>query len=349
MDDEMNHAAAPGAAQMTSLDLRMKSIHLKSMTDAHSIAHLPWTALRSFEAASRLGSFQAAARELSVTPTAISHQIKRLEEHLGSRLFERLHRALKLTPAGRILARETQKAFSGLARTIDRLQVEGHAGTAHDLAISVVPSLAGKWLTPRLHGFQERYPRIGLRIIADEALADLKGDKTVDIALRYGPARPEKGIHAELLWPETEVIAVCGKPIARKFATRPPADLARHMLIRTAPPKTPANRDPPSADWNAWFKAAGVPVDAGLRKALTGPFFSTTHLSIEAAIAGRGIALAPRILVAADIAAGRLIQPFATSLVDPNGFWLLCREDRLTESGIKAFIGWIRREAARVE
>lgn len=316
------------------------------MTEASLIAHLPWTALRSFEAASRLGSFQAAARELSVTPTAISHQIKRLEEHLGSRLFERLHRSLKLTPTGRMLARDTQKAFGNLARTIDRLRADGHAGAAQDLVISVVPSLAGKWLAPRLYRFQEKHPRIGLRIVADEALVDLRSDKTVDIALRYGPARPEKGIHAERLWPVTEVIAVCGKGIARKLAARRPADLASHMLIRTAPPKPSASRSPPSADWSAWFKAVGVPADAGLRKVLTGPFFSATHLSIEAAIAGRGIALAPRVLVEADIAAGRLVQPFAVSLVDPNGFWLLCREDRLTESGLKAFVTWIRREAA---
>ncbi|MFZ5672649.1 MAG: LysR substrate-binding domain-containing protein [Pseudomonadota bacterium] len=316
------------------------------MTDASPLAHLPWTALRSFEAASRLGSFQAAARELSVTPTAISHQIKRLEEHLGSRLFERLHRSLKLSPTGRILARDTQKAFGNLARTIDRLRVDGQAGAAQDLVISVVPSLAGKWLAPRLYRFQERHPRIGLRIVADETLVDLRGDKTVEIALRYGPARPEKGIHAERLWPVTEVIAVCGKGIARKLAARPPADLASHMLIRTAPPKPSASRSPPAADWSAWFKAAGVAVDAGLRRALTGPFFSTTHLSIEAAIAGRGIALAPRVLVEADIAAGRLVQPFAISLADPNGFWLLCREDRLTESRLKAFVTWIRREAA---
>lgn len=316
------------------------------MTEASLIAHLPWTALRSFEAASRLGSFQAAARELSVTPTAISHQIKRLEEHLGSRLFERLHRSLKLTPTGRMLARDTQKAFGNLARTIDRLRVDGQAGAAQDLVISVVPSLAGKWLAPRLYRFQEKHPRIGLRIVADEALVDLRSDKTVDIALRYGPARPEKGSHAERLWPVTEVIAVCGKGIARKLAARRPADLASHMLIRTAPPKPSASRSPPSADWSAWFKAAGVPADAGLCKVLTGPFFSATHLSIEAAIAGRGIALAPRVLVEADIAAGRLVQPFAVSLVDPNGFWLLCREDRLTESGLKAFVTWIRREAA---
>ena len=321
------------------------------MTDSNSIATLPWTALRSFEAAARLGSFQVAALELAVTPTAISHQIKRLEEHLGSRLFERLHRSLKLTPAGKVLAREAQKAFSGLARTIDRLKIDGQASATHDLAISVVPSLAGKWLAPRLHGFQEKHPRISLRVVAEEALIDLRSDKTVAIALRYGPARPEKGIHAERLWPVTQVIAVCGKAIARKLAARPPGDLARHMLIRTAPPKTKSSpgRMPPAADWSAWFKAAGVPPDDGLRKALAGPFFSTNHLSIEAAIAGRGIALVPRVLVEADLAAGRLVRPFNTSLMDPNDFWLLCRKDRMTESAVKDFIAWIRREAGRSE
>lgn len=321
------------------------------MADPNPIASLPWTALRSFEAASRLGSFQAAGLELSVTPTAVSHQIKRLEEYLGARLFERLHRSLKLTPTGKTLARESQKAFSGLARTIDRLRIDGKASTSHDLAVSVVPSLASKWLAPRLHGFQERHPGIGLKIVADEALVDLRGDKTIDIALRYGPAHPDKGIHAERLWPTTEIIAVCGKQIARKLGAGTPADLARHMLIRTAPPKSKASpkRMPLAADWSAWFAAAGVPVDAQLRKALNGPFFSTNHLSIEAAVAGRGIALAPRILVAADIAAGRLTRLFETSLVDPNGFWLLCRKDRITESELRSFIGWIRSEAGSPE
>lgn len=321
------------------------------MTDGNSIASLPWTALRSFEAAARLGSFQAAAQELAVTPTAISHQIKRLEVHLGSLLFERLHRSLKLTPAGKVLAREAQKAFGGLARTIDRLKIDGQASATRDLAISVVPSLAGKWLAPRLHAFQEKHPRIGLRIVAEEALIDLRGDKTVAVAFRYGPARPEKGIHAERLWPVTEVIAVCGKAIARKLAARPPGDLARHMLIRTAPPKTKSapGRTLPAADWSAWFKATGVPPGDGLRKALAGPFFSANHLSIEAAIAGRGIALAPRVLVEADLAAGRLVQPFETGLVDSNDFWLLCRQDRMTDSAVKAFITWIRREAGRTE
>src|SRR4051812_38280089 len=121
------------------------------MTD---LAALPWTSLRVFEAASRLGSFKEAARELSVTPTAISHQIKRLETYLGLSLFERLHRSLQLTPAGEALAAEAQGAFLRLGRTLDNLRLEGRVAGPHTLTVSVVPSFATKWLAPRLHDFQ---------------------------------------------------------------------------------------------------------------------------------------------------------------------------------------------------
>src|SRR4029079_2493613 len=116
------------------------------------IAALPWTALRAFEVASRLGSFKASAQALSLTPTAISHQIRRLETHLGASLFERLHRASRLTPAGKGLARDLQQLVAGLAQTLDRLKSDGRLKEAHTLTVSVVPSLASKWLAPRLHG-----------------------------------------------------------------------------------------------------------------------------------------------------------------------------------------------------
>jgi LysR family transcriptional regulator, glycine cleavage system transcriptional activator len=105
------------------------------------LAALPWTALRAFEAASRLGSFKAAAQALAVTPAAISHQIKLLETYLGFRLFDRLHRRLRLTAAGAVLAREAQRAFAGLEQTIDALMTDGPAPAAR-LTVSVVPSLA---------------------------------------------------------------------------------------------------------------------------------------------------------------------------------------------------------------
>lgn len=319
------------------------------MADRKPVAALPWTSLRAFEAASRLGSFKAAASELTVTPTAISHQIKRLEMHLGITLFERLHRSLRLTSPGRNLARELQAMFARLERNIEKLKTDGRVVGPHGLTVSAVPSLATKWLAPRLHVFQTAYPGISLRIAADETLIDFRRDRTIDIALRYGPKPPEKFMHAERLWPRGEIIAVCRPDIAKDPALRSPADLKGQMLIRTAPPKvrTPSGRAPRAAEWTTWFTAAGIAMDGGLRKALDGPVFNTTQLAVEAAMAGRGIALAPRILVEMDIASGRLVRLFPVRLIDPNSFWLLCRADRLKDSRIQAFVRWIRLEAGR--
>jgi LysR family glycine cleavage system transcriptional activator len=317
------------------------------VADRSHIAALPWSALRAFEAASRLGSFKAAADALSVTPTAISHQIKRLEAHLGLRLFERLHRALRLTAAGETLAEEAQRAFARLERTIDALVVDGRAAGAQALTVSVVPSLAAKWLAPRLHRFQTNHPRTGLRVIAIEELVDFRRDATVDIALRYGPGPYHDGVLAERLWPSGEIVAVGTADLARDASLREPADLVRQMLIRTAAPTAVADRGETTARWGwpAWFAAAGVPIDAAVRRALKGPMFSNTQLAIEAAASGRGVALAPLVLVEPDIASGRLVRLFEASYTDPNAFWLVCRSDRRGEAGIRAFMRWIRQEA----
>lgn len=319
------------------------------MADRKPIASLPWTALRAFEAASRLGSFKEAASELAVTPTAISHQIKRLEMHLGIKLFERLHRSLKLTAPGRDLARELQAMFARLERSIGKLKADGRAAGPHGLTVSVVPSLATKWLAPRLHVFQTAYPHISLRVAADEALTDFRRDRAIDVALRYGPKPTGNGMHAERLWPKGEIIAVCRPDIAKDPSLRSPKNLRGQMLIRTAPPRarTPSGRAPRAAEWTAWFMAAGIAMDGALHKALDGPIFNTTQLAVEAAMAGRGIALAPRILVEMDIASGRLVRLFPVEVADPNSFWLLCRADRLKDSRIQAFVRWIRQEAGR--
>ena len=295
-----------------------------------ALAAIPWTSLRAFEVASRLGSFKAAARELSVTPTAISHQVKRLETHLGLALFERLHRSLQLTPAGEVLAVEAQGAFLRLEQTLGNLKLQGVMAGPESLTVSAVPSFATKWLAPRLHGFQAAHARIGLRIVADEVLVDLRRDRIVDIAVRYGAGPYGAGVHAQRLWPKGEIIAVCAPALARDPSLRSPAGLAQQMLIRTAPPapRKPSRRAPLRSDWLAWLAAAGVPIDGAVRRALEGPIFSASQLAVEAAVAGRGVALAPAVLDERDIASGRLVRLFATSLPDPNTFWILCRAGR---------------------
>ena len=320
--------------------------HLSVMSN---LAALSWTALRAFESASRLGSFKEAAIELSVTPTAISHQIRRLETHLGLALFERLHRSLQLTPAGESLASEAQDAFLRLGRVLDSLRLEGRAVGPHALTVSCVPSFATKWLAPRLIEFQASHPKTELRVVADETLVDLRRDRVVDIALRYGRGPYGKDLYARRLWPNGAIIAICAPALAKDPALRAPAGLGRHMLIRTASPawRTQSRRNRPMSDWEAWFAAAGVAIDGAIRKALEGPHFNASQLAIEAAIAGKGIALVPEILVARDLVNGRLVRLFATSIPDPNAYWVLCRSDRAREASIRTFIRWLVEEAAQ--
>lgn len=275
--------------------------------------------------------------------------MKRLETRLGLKLFERLHRALLLTSAGEMLAKEAQAAFLRLEQTLDRLRLQGRVADRGSLTVSAVPSFATKWLAPRLHDFQAAHPRIVLRVLADEALVDLRRDRTVDVALRYGPGPYGAGVVAERLWPQGTIVAVSAPAVAKDKALRTPAGLARQMLMRTASPAARGGSKRPSshADWSTWLAAAGVAMDGAIRKALDGPVFSASHLAIEAAVAGKGIALAPSVLVERDIQAGRLVRLFAVAVPDPNAFWLVCRADRQAESRVRAFRRWIKREASR--
>lgn len=304
------------------------------MTD-RPISLAPLGALRAFEAAVRLGSFKAAAAALSVTPAAISHQVKALEAYVGAALFERLNRALRLTRAGQALAPVVQTAFDDLDRALSELRERsGSPGMRAALSVSAAPSFAAKWLAPRLHRLQAAHPGLDIRLLATDTLADLA---TVDIALRYGRG-PYPGVHAERLWPDGEIFPVCRPGL--KLAA--PRDLARHTLLRTAPPQTTTVA--PRADWPAWFAAAGMRAP---KAAAHGPTFSGTHLALEAAASGQGVALTPGILVAADLASGRLMRPFPIALPDPYAFWLLSRETAANRARIRAFTRWIRSEIAQ--
>src|SRR5262249_13755392 len=163
--------------------------------------------------------------------------------------------------------------FARLERTIDALIVDGRGTASPTLTVSVVPSLAAKWLAPRLHRFASAHPRIGLRVVAVEGLVDFRSDPTVDLALRYGPGPYGESAHAGRLWPAGEIVAVCAPELARDPTLRGPADLARQMLIRTAAPGTPTSTASSRAGWAAWFAAAGVGLGPAIQKALKGPLF----------------------------------------------------------------------------
>jgi DNA-binding transcriptional LysR family regulator len=308
----------------------------------HRIATMPLGPLRAFEAAARLGSFKAAAGELGVTPAAVSHQVKSLETYLGAALFDRLHRELRLTRAGERLAATTTQSFGDLMRTLDDLAETGLTAGAATLSVSAAPTFAAKWLAPRLHDFQAAHPTIELRLRADDVLTDPSRDRQVDVAIRYGRGPYDSELHAERLWPEDVVVAVCSPDLARNVVNV--SDLLSMRLLRTAAPSGTERTAP--IGWAAWFEAAGVPRDVVARAIDHAPRFSTTQIALEAAMVGKGVALSPRVLVAEDLATGRLVAPFVTAIPDPFSFWLLHRQDRADEPRITRFTTWMRKAAS---
>src|SRR6201991_3035732 len=246
--------------------------------------------LRAFEAAARHLSFTQAASELNVTQTAISHQIRRLEEELGIRLFVRKNRALALTPKARDYLPGVRAAFNDLRLATDRLLRKGDDNV---LTISTLVSLAAKWLLPRLSSFQEAHPGIDVRITTSTALVDFKsGD--VDAAIRYGrgqgPGLQADWLMADQLFPVCSPALLTGdKPL------RCPEDLANFVLLHSS-----AGYDD---DWRLWLTAAGLPASISKQPGLT---FDLILMTVQAAIDGFGVAMGRTSYVEADIAKGGL-------------------------------------------
>jgi LysR family glycine cleavage system transcriptional activator len=291
----------------------------------------PLIAARAFEAAARHLSFQKAAHELNVTPTAVSHQVKRLEEHLGKPLFLRLNRAVELTETGVSLACRLRDLFVQLEDVLDPERNE-HSGTIN---ISAMPSLAAKWLAQRLPDFEARNPQWRVRLDAEDGLVDFKSGN-VDMALRYGAGNWE-GVHARY-WMEAKVIAVCSPGLLKRVPLKTPSDLRNHTLIHDKTSTRPGS--PPH--WDAWLKASRVRnIDAR-----RGPLFSSIYMALEAAQAGHGVALAPAPLVALDIASGRLVRPLEFEMDNPYAFWIVTKGKRPPDERIKALTAWLLAQAS---
>ncbi|GAB3252265.1 LysR family transcriptional regulator [Chitinimonas naiadis] len=316
------------------------------MPSTVSINNVPLGALRAFEAAARLGSFKAAAAELFVTPAAISHQIQALEGYLGTVLFQRLNRAVRLTASGCELAQAVSAAFAQIDTALTAAAPRARR-QRNTLVISAVPTLASRWLAPRLHRFHDAYPDIDLHLASSDVVVDLVNDTGVDIALRYGLG-PFTELHAEQLWTDDLLVPVCspslqaGLPAELSLlGTKTPVTLLRVAL---APSAEPPSRARPSNVWTQWLAATGLDNPVLLAAADDGPLYSVSHLAIEAAIAGRGIALAPQILVADDLAAGRLVRMGSLAVPDARSHWLLCRKEQAELAKIRAFADWVQSE-----
>jgi DNA-binding transcriptional LysR family regulator len=305
--------------------------------------NLPVAALRAFEAASRHGSFKHAAIELGVTPAAISHQIKALEARLAAALFVRLNRGLRLTEAGELLAKVTQEAFGRIAETLGALAKDGIVTGSTALRVSAAPSFGGKFLAPRLHRFRRAYPGLSVALSAEGSLLDVARDQGVDVVVRYGLGVTDRSLHAEKLWPRVDIIAVCSPELRPRLESAGLASLLTCDLLRTAQPGVPTGRS--GAGWRAWFAAAGLKTPEIEVAVERGTLFGTTQMAIEAAAAGRGVALAPAVLVDEDLKRGRLASPFAFRLADANAFWLIYRHASEGELRVRSFASWLREEA----
>jgi LysR family glycine cleavage system transcriptional activator len=281
-----------------------------------------FAALRAFREAARRGGFQAAAQALSLTPSAVSHQIRRLEASLGVPLFVRGVRSVQLTEAGARLFADLEVGFAHIASAMER--VRGQAG--RKVKVSALASFTQHWLAPRLARFEVRYPDIALEIETANTLANFETDG-VDVAIRNLTA-PTPGLAARKLL-DVEPIVLCAPHLKLKA----PADLANLTLIHIAP-RTNA--------WPDWLAAAGV---AGL-KAKGNLTVDTIPSALETAAAGQGVALAWAPLVWDAPAAARLVVPFASPPGLGAAYYALCPRSARAHAATSAFIDWLAAEMA---
>jgi LysR family transcriptional regulator, glycine cleavage system transcriptional activator len=287
------------------------------------------TGLRAFEAAARHLSFTRAASELHVTQTAISHQIRALEEALGLKLFRRLPRGLVLTEEAQLFLPPVRDAFDAIAAATERLKSERTGA----LTVSVTPSFAAKWLVPRLARLRLAQPELDLRISATPQLADFARDE-VDVAIRVGRGG-YAGLRVDRLFGDS-LFPVCSPALLEGPAPlRVPDDLRHHVLL--------AGDEEPG--WATWLEHAGAQGVEPPR----GPLVDDSAMVLQAAIEGQGVALTRSVLAAADLAAGRLVRPFALALPFELAYWLVCPEARAEQPRIRAFREWILAEAAAQE
>lgn len=310
--------------------------------------YLPLNGLRAFEAAARHRSFKKAAEELFVTPTAVSHQIKTLEDGLGVQLFHRLTRALALTAEGAAILPKVSEGLECLAAAVEQTRDPRRVGT---LSVTAPPTFAARWLVPRLRGFTAAHPEVQLHLSSSFKTIDGADrgaafplsasdthDRATGIAICFGFGR-YPGCQVDLMF-AADYFPVCSPTLLKgKRPLRAPQDLRWHVLIHDDTIPEESHRP----TWEEWFKVAGVP---GV-KPHQGPRFSDVSLALEAARDGQGVALAIEPLVRAEIAAGRLVIPFAKPLRARFAFYLVVPSALAERPAVAAFRHWLLEEAKK--
>ena len=289
--------------------------------------------LVGFEAAARHLSFTKAGEELYLTQSAVSRQIKELEDQLGLPLFQRRHRALSLTDAGQQFYAVAAQVITTMRAATERLRAQ--AGKRRPLSVTTTNSFASLWLIPRLAGFTRAHPGVDVRITAETRVQDLERDG-LDVALRHGPASLA-GPNAVRLFGE-RVFPVCSPKLLKKLPLKKPEDLKNHVLLQYHDPDVRH----PWLHWKTWLEVAGV---AGLRPAGTLSFSGYEQI-IPAAVAGHGVALGRSPLVKDLIDSRQLVAPFK-SMADPaRAYFVIVSRDAAQRPEVNAFVEWLKSEAA---
>ncbi len=290
----------------------------------------PLNALRAFEASARHLSFVKAASELHVTPAAISHQVKKLEEYLNAQLFRRQAQGLLLSDTGQLLLAELSSVFLDLDKVVNRILDQDNRGA---LSISVAPVFNAKWLVPRLEHFHALHPQIDIRISSSLAVVDLQRDG-FDAAIRLGKGK-YPGLAAIKLCDEY-VTPLCSPNLLQEHPLKNEDNLRHFTLLHDE--SMDFDTDVPT--WSTWLKAAKIKqVDTS-----KGINFSHPDHALQAAIDGVGIVLGWQYLATDDIAANRLVQPFDLALPLGSSFYLVYPKTYSNRPKIVAFRDWLMKE-----
>ena len=286
----------------------------------------PLNALRAFEAVVRLGSSNAAARALFVTQSAVSHQVRNLEDWLGHPLFDRRGGRPRLLPHGEELARGLSLALAEIDAACDRAKARS---APQPLVIAAIPSVAVCWLIPRLSAFRSAHPDIAIRVVY--AIHGHGIDfRDVDLAFVFAEGAPVlPGVQAELFLPGAST-PVCSPSLMAAFDHTPPtaSDLIHAGLLH----------DTDTDAWRTWLMRAGVPMPGPLK----GPVFEDFNLLRAAALVGQGVAICPLAMIRDDLDRGHLVQLSQTTVLEPMNYYLLAAEtaDPARRAAADAFRDW---------
>jgi len=305
----------------------------------------PLNALRAFEAAARHSSFKIAAKEMHVTPGAVSHQVKLLEEYLGVQLFRRLTRALELTTEAHAMLPKVREGLDALHAAVERVRSREEMAS---LTVVTPPNFAARWLVPRLSGFTLAHPTIELHLAARQSMVDQhengafvvpEADSRADspaVMVRFGSGH-YPGSHVDEVFSAVYVPVCSPRLLEGEHPLRKPEDLRHHTLLHD----DTVSEEGARPSWNDWLQSVGVTdIDA-----TRGPHFSNAALAMDAAIEGMGVTLAIKSLVTSEIETHRLAEPFDIAAPTGYAYYLVTPESAAQNRAVAAFREWLLDES----